>query len=429
MRLQLIGKVIGTAMQKTAKVKVDRLVRHPLYDRVRTPQTSARGGGAPTHARALTDDDQRPSTHTRCDAVRRRRSCASPRTTSFTTSAPLPSSATLSALKSAHPSPSTSVRGVGYALARVWAAMLTLPPCVIATRWAAPVSRLSAAGNCEGGAQVCQPRPRADSAAQRSKPSGTSRPAFVTSSHDTRCDAHDAHAPMYRRNRTLFLHRQQPAGVHVYSLAAARCFCWKAASAAARRAWERRACSSYGPSRPPTATLKPFCCAASWKAYPCVPSVAWPSVDGGRVRQQPHAPPSPPRSAPARTSAVCREMPSKYTDSICAVCRLPPCKKWLHTCFCITSWLMGIMATLTEAWSARSATGACEERQGTPPHLRARDGPDHPPFDQVFKRRVQQMRGRALRTQAPVPRNASGPSPLQTHGSVDGRRRPARAAV
>ena len=54
MRLQLIGKVIGTAMQKTAKVKVDRLVRHPLYDRVRTPQTSARGGGG-AHARASAD--------------------------------------------------------------------------------------------------------------------------------------------------------------------------------------------------------------------------------------------------------------------------------------------------------------------------------------------------------------------------------------
>lgn len=34
-KLQLVGRVIGTAMQKTAKVSVDRFVMHPLYKRVR----------------------------------------------------------------------------------------------------------------------------------------------------------------------------------------------------------------------------------------------------------------------------------------------------------------------------------------------------------------------------------------------------------
>lgn len=34
-RLQLLGRVIGTAMQKTAKVQVDRYAMHPLYKKVR----------------------------------------------------------------------------------------------------------------------------------------------------------------------------------------------------------------------------------------------------------------------------------------------------------------------------------------------------------------------------------------------------------
>jgi len=41
MRLQLLGRVVATATAKTAKVKVDRLVRHPLYDRVRSGRGTA----------------------------------------------------------------------------------------------------------------------------------------------------------------------------------------------------------------------------------------------------------------------------------------------------------------------------------------------------------------------------------------------------
>jgi len=65
MRLQLLGRVVATATAKTAKVKVDRLVRHQLYDRV-----CSGGGTAPR--------DQAVRTRVALTATSFRKSAAAP---------------------------------------------------------------------------------------------------------------------------------------------------------------------------------------------------------------------------------------------------------------------------------------------------------------------------------------------------------------